>query len=358
MRAPAPAPDFANPSISFIIEILNAGTAMSFNDIVGNARIKNILQKSLRRGRVPNSLLFMGPPGVGKIDMAYELAKSLNCLQGGDDACDKCPACTAIAKGTFPDVMHIAPQKDILKIEQMRDLKEAAYLRPMIGKKRIFIIEQAEKMNLEAANSLLKVLEEPPYFSYILLVTVNLFILLPTILSRCQILSFAPISREDIEHCLSERGVPQDRARILSLLVRGNLKQALQADWKEVRAQREEAWTLLHSFLHGEPPAAFLKKYSGRTRGEGFSQTMSPLLELLTSFCRDLLLLREGGDSRHLLNPDFEPRLRDEASSIGPACLLDLWAQIESAHYALQRNVNIKLFMSSMILNVMESQHV
>jgi len=344
-------------SMDFVYNLI-AGAAMSFEDIVGNARIKNILQTALRRGRIPNSLLLTGPHGVGKIDVAYLLAKALNCLDKDDDACGRCPACSAIDKGTFPDVMHIAPEKDILKIDQIRDLKEAAYLKPMIGKKRVFIIEQAEKMNHEAANSLLKVLEEPPHFSYIILVTSNLFLLLPTIKSRCQILGFAPISREDIEHCLLAQGVPENRARILSLLVRGNLKQAMQVDWKEVRAQREEAWELFHSFLHGEPPAGFLKEYSGRSRGDGFAEKMFSLLELLASFCRDLLLLTEQGDSRHLLNPDFETRLRDEVSSLRPESPLDLWDQIERAHYALQRNVNIKLFTSSMILSAMGSQHV
>ena len=157
---------------------------MSFSDIVGNGRIKRILGKALERGRLPNSLLFAGPQGVGKIDTALVAAKALNCLTLTADACEACEACTAITKGNHPDVMRIEPEKEILKIEQMRILKEAAYLRPMVGRKRVFIVEREESMNSEAANSLLKVLEEPPAFSHIFLITSNPFIILPTIRSR------------------------------------------------------------------------------------------------------------------------------------------------------------------------------
>jgi DNA polymerase-3 subunit delta' len=252
--------------------------------------------------------------------------------------------------------MRIEPEKEILKIEQMRVLKEAAYLRPMVGRKRVFIVERAESMNSEAANSLLKVLEEPPAFSHIMLITSNPFIILLTIRSRCQILNFSPVSRDDIERCLLEHDVEAPRAKILSLLARGNLKQAMSMDWEEVGAQREEAWKLFQSFLTGSPDVHFFKEYSGRTRAS-FSDELRPQLELLASFARDLLLVKEDGDTSLLLNPDFESRFKVTAPAVRRERILEFLDRVEEAFGSLQRNMNIKLFMSGLILDNMEHHH-
>jgi DNA polymerase III delta' subunit len=142
----------------------------------------------------------------GKRDTALVLAKALNCQKKKDDACEACASCKAVNAGNFPDVMEIQPEGNVLKIEQMRLLRDIVHLKPMTGKRRVFIVAEAEKMTEEAANSLLKILEEPPLFSYIILMTDNPFLLLPTIKSRCQILNFLPISREDIEKILVHKG--------------------------------------------------------------------------------------------------------------------------------------------------------
>lgn len=328
---------------------------MSFNDIIGNARIKKILGKALQKQRIPNSLLFCGPEGVGKIDMALVIAKALNCHNQVDDACEHCPSCTAINKGNFPDVMHLTPDKDILKIDQIRILKEAAYLKPMIAKKRVFIVEQAERMNMEAANSLLKVLEEPPLFSHIILITANPFILLPTIKSRCQILNFASILREDIERCLKEHNYDQEKAKIMSLLVRGNLKHALDIAWDDVQEQRKTAWSLFVAMAAEENAADVLKAHSTLSRGQ-IGESIRQTLEIVVSFCRDILLLGEGGDSKLLMNPDYADDMRSFSEKMGPAHTIRLVANIESSLYAIQKNLNIKTVMSTMLLNAIGNE--
>ena len=118
---------------------------MAFKDVVGNERIKKILKLALERGRVPNSLIFGGPDGVGKKAMALTLAKTLNCLNLTTDSCDECTSCEAIDKGVHPDVMVISAEKQEIKIEQTRLLKQMAYLRPMTGKKRVFIVVDASE---------------------------------------------------------------------------------------------------------------------------------------------------------------------------------------------------------------------
>ena len=330
---------------------------MGFNDILGNDRIKRILRKALQRERVPNSLLFSGPEGVGKIDFAQTLAQALNCLELRDDACGHCTSCIAIEKGNYPDVMRLVPEKEILKIDQMRILKETAHLKPMLGKKRVFILERAERMNAEAANSLLKILEEPPGFSHIVLSTDNPFVILPTIKSRCQILSFSPISREDIEGCLLEKGIEKSRAKVLSLLVRGNLRQALSLDWKDVQAQREKTWGMFQALAFGRGTADLFKEYSSLPK-KLLTEELGPALEILTSFCRDVLLLQEKASPEFLMNPDYETELREVSAQCSADRILDLWNDIDNTLRALQRNLNAKLFISSLFLKPLENNHV
>lgn len=168
---------------------------MAFKDILGNSRVKKILRKALQKNKVPNSMLFCGPRGIGKKDMALVLAKAMNCERKKDDACEVCASCKAINAGNFPDVLEISPEKEVIKIDQMRILRKIAYLKPMMGKKRVFVVVDADKMTEEAANSLLKILEEPPLFSYIILVAHNPFMIMSTIKSRCQVLNFSPVSK-------------------------------------------------------------------------------------------------------------------------------------------------------------------
>ncbi|NOR15814.1 MAG: DNA polymerase III subunit delta', partial [Candidatus Aminicenantes bacterium] len=208
-----------------------------------------------------------------------------------------------------------------------------------------------------ASNSLLKILEEPPGFTHILLLTANPFVILPTIKSRCQILNFSPISREDIEKCLLEQGIEKSRAKIQSLLVRGNLKQALSLDWDDIQSQRQKAWSLFQALTVGSGSADLLKVYSSLPKNQ-LTEELRPTLEVLASFCRDVLLLREKAPPENLMNPDYEPELREVSALRSRERILGLWNNIESALYALQRNLNAKLFISSLFLKPMENDHV
>lgn len=333
------------------------GGRMAFDDVLGNSQTKKILKKSLQRNRIPNSLLFYGPEGVGKRDIAIVLAKAMNCLKNKDDACEVCASCRAIENGNFPDVMVISPEKNILKIEQMRAMKQTAYLRPMVGRKRIFVIDQAEKMNEESANSVLKILEEPPAFTHIILITHNPYLILPTIKSRCQDLSFSQISKQDIEKVLVERGQDEEKARIISLLVRGNLKQAMNLDWDEVQLLREKAWQLFNVVLRGNGVSPFVKDYAFRRR-ESIEAEFVQVLEILSSFCRDLLLIKSSEKKNLLLNPDYENGLRDVETLISLGQALEFLVKIDSALYALEKNVNVNLLVSSTLANMMERSHV
>lgn len=331
---------------------------MAFVDIPGNARIKNILKRALAKGRLPHALVFSGPEGVGKRRTARTLAQALNCLELTDDACGRCAHCRAIEKGAlpaekglgkadFPDVMEIDAEKGPIKIETMRFLKKAAYLRPMSGKHRVFIIDDADKMSPEGAHSILKVLEEPPAGTYIILVTANPHLLLSTIMSRCQVLEFAGIGEEEIAAVLEKEGHPAEQARILSLLAQGSLSRALDMDWEEVVEERRRAWELLESLLMWNKPSRFLMFFP-RSLAWRTEDTLRRHMEMFASFCRDCLLIASEGDPRLLMNPDYDDPIAGAAAAAGPRRSLDLLDRVESVLQDMPKKLNINLLVNTL----------
>ncbi|MDD8026676.1 MAG: DNA polymerase III subunit [Acidobacteriota bacterium] len=325
---------------------------MPFNDIAGNGRVRTILKLALSRGRVPHALVFGGPRGVGKRKTARVLAQALNCAVRSDDACGECPSCRAVVQvdekakriGAHPDVIEyeIPEDKTTVSIDQMRELKSLAYLKPMVGRKRVFLVDDADSMSDEAANSLLKVLEEPPLFTHIILISDNPALLLPTIKSRCRSLPFLPVSDEDVEKVLRGRGVEPEKARLTALVVRGNLERALDLDWDAIEAERRDAWMIFRALTTGEDAAALLRRFAFGRRKD-VREEMERALELMTAFGRDTALLAEGGDARLLLNPDYENEIRTCAGPVSPAAALRIVGLLHDAAASIDRNVHLGL---------------
>jgi len=328
--------------------------AMAFKNIVGNEKAKTLLRRYLELKKMPNSMLFWGPEGVGKMSLAKEVAKAINCKKLQEDACDSCSSCRAVMNENHPDIMFIYPKGNMLKIEQMRMLKQIAYFKPMIGKKRVFIIDDAEKMNEEAANSLLKTLEEPPAFTHVILITTNPFLILPTIKSRCQIVRLSPLSSEEIEKVLIEKGYQRERARIISLLSRGNLKEALTLDWDEINTIRGEAWRLFISLITGQGVGQRLENYYSQNLSRG---EWEQLLEMIASFCRDLILIKERGEERLLLNPDFLEEIRRVEAEANIERCLDYLPKIDFTLYGFNKNLNLNLLTASFFANFSGETH-
>jgi DNA polymerase-3 subunit delta' len=329
---------------------------LGFDEVLGNSRVKNILRLALQRGRVPNSLLFCGPEGVGKRTLALVLAKAINCQRRQDDPCDECATCRAISAGRFPDVQVIKPDGQVIKVEYVREMRQLAYLRPMVGKKRVFIITEAEKLTDESANTLLKILEEPPFFSQFILITPNPHLILPTIKSRCQILQFGPVGKEEIVKALLEKGRVEDQARIISLYVRGNFGEALELDWDEIQGRRQEVWSYFLSFLTNEQSSSFLRSYGFAPR-KIIRDDLEMTLEIMASFCRDLILIKEKGDLALLLNPDYENKIRAVEKQWSREQCWQCLQRIDAATFGLSRNLNLSLIVSSFYTLLGEKIH-
>src|SRR6266446_2906635 len=238
-----------------------------FSKLIGNEEAGDTLRRLLSGGRVPGSLLFTGEQGIGKKLFALELAKALNCRHRvGVEACDECSSCKRISRSTFPpftsdednrermiwsehaDVAMARPFKNIIRVKVMRELEREANFRPFEGAARVFIVEDADSMNDQAANALLKTLEEPPPTSHLILTTSNPTALLATIRSRCQILRFAPIPAPEVEQFLLEqKNVPAEDVRLLARTAQGSIGRALAGDVETYRDRRETMLSVLRA---------------------------------------------------------------------------------------------------------------
>src|SRR6267142_3143277 len=237
-----------------------------FDQLTGNERVKSLLRRMLEAERIPGAMLFTGEDGIGKKLFALEIAKALNCrTPQGDEACGQCPSCVRISKFNYPqsaesddwkgiiwtdhpDVGMVVAPKRLLLVEQMRQIEREANFRPYEGKARVFLIQDADKLNDPSANALLKVLEEPPHTSHIILLTSRPHMLLATIRSRCQMIRFSPLAPEEIEsHLVKSKIASAGEARIRARVARGSLGRALAQDFDGFSAQREAMLRVLEA---------------------------------------------------------------------------------------------------------------
>ena len=322
-------------------------------NIVGHEAAVKLLDSSLKNGRLSHAYLFVGPSQVGKMTLALNLAQALNC--GNDDKpCGTCSSCKRIMESKHADVQVIAPAgRAELSIDQIRELERYASLKPFEGGCRVFIIDNAELMSTEAANCLLKTLEEPPPFVYIILLSANERALLSTILSRCQKLELRPVSVSDIKNALIERwSVKPDDARVLARLSSGCTGWAVQASAdEEILAQRKEQLETLVHTARTDRIDRF--SYSAEISGR-FSKNRADvhnLLSLWISWWRDLLLIKSG--CRDIItNIDFRETLYREEAYYDIIDIRNFIRSLVQAGTLLKNNANPRLVLDVLILDM------
>lgn len=203
-------------------------SSISFSEIIGQKSAKKLLESALKRGRLAHSYLFVGPKGVGKKTTAHAFIYHLFCASNFEKPCGECLACKKLKKRLHPDLMVITPEKRDIRIDTIRAIERFIRLRPLEAPFKVILIEKAEKMNLDAGNALLKSLEEPPNYVIFILLTDNLSKLLPTIISRSQVVRFHPLPRETIkQYLLINKGLEEPLAETLAELSSGSLGRAL-----------------------------------------------------------------------------------------------------------------------------------
>jgi DNA polymerase-3 subunit delta' len=348
---------------------------MGFSGFHGNSEAVRRIREMLSRDHFPHGVILTGPRGSGKYTLAQMIAKAMNCerhpvTDGLADFCGLCETCLRISEGddldqrfaeavearenlresdkrdtrlfiqTHPDVLVIPPDPPqmVVKVDQVRHLVGTVYYRPTAGHQKVYIFSEAAFMK-EAANALLKVLEEPPEFATIFVLAENSNALLPTIRSRCITIALAPLTPEEIEGHLAHRTEWNSAQRkLVARLSGGALGRARRFDLAGYMAARKDAMTILKTSLQGDDHSELFRTTEAyRAGGEGKEKT-DQLISVLYSLLEDMLFLKEG-TPEFIRNEDIAVELRRLADSVAFEWIAAASERVGEVQAGMRRNL-------------------
>jgi DNA polymerase-3 subunit delta' len=312
---------------------------MSFQDIKGQDRAINILKGYIEQRKLRGSYLFTGQEGIGKKLVAKTLAKAVNCKNGASDSCEKCAPCVKIEKNQHPDVHIIQEDNGQIKIDAIRQMQREINLRPYEARFKVFIIDNAHNLTAEAANSLLKILEEPPADTIIILITDKPALLFRTIISRCKILKFSSLPRMSLERILKQDyTLDSHAAHFLAYFSEGRIGRALKL--KDTQILREKN-RIIDNFSISRKP-----------RLEGLSiqekEDLRNCFNILATWFRDMYLVKIGMPFHEIINFDRKEELLSTMGKFSFLDLNDILNCISDSVLYLEQNLNTKLVLHNL----------
>jgi DNA polymerase-3 subunit delta' len=328
-----------------------------FETIIGQQLPVRILQTLLRSAVLPHAMLFTGVSGVGKRSAARIVAMALNCLERRlptDEPCGKCPSCRQIRNDKHPDIHLIEPQANLLRIDRVRALLSALAMKPFSARHRVVIIAEAQCMNPEAANALLKMLEEPPAHTMLILTASNKSDLLPTIVSRCRHIRFNLLSPQDLATLLNQTPeMDAEYAPTAAMLSGGSLTKARQLAMPLWQQRRN--WVIRAAGLDGPSPQkstasamALALAFAGQLAQK--KDAVQDLLDILKTWIRDLSIFPYRPDL--VINRDRMATLGKVRAGVNKKQLLAMWQAVEKAQKDIAARANLRLTVDVMALRM------
>ena len=308
---------------------------MYFEKIKGQNFAKKYLTNSIKSNMVSHAYMFEGPNGIGKNTMARELAAILLEMENLFNS---------------PDYIEIKPDGNSIKIAQIRKLQSDILVKPYKSYK-IYVIDEAQKMTVEAQNALLKTLEEPPKYAIIILITDNKESLLDTIKSRCEIIKFTPIPMQVVASYLTMNGIDSKRASLLANFSRGSMKKAIElSESEEFHLMREEVQKYVETFLNGN----LIEIMDIQSSIEKYKDQITNVLDLLINYFRDIMMVKENVDNSMIINLDrliFVKNMSNKTTYSQLSKIIDI---IEETKNKLRSNCNFNISIQVMTLNIYE----
>ncbi len=326
-----------------------------YNAIVGHEDTKEYLKSVAATGKVNHAYLIEGPTGSGKLLLAEAFAAALTCEEERPEACGQCQSCHQAADRCHPDIHYLLPTKPaLISVDDIRtQVVDDVQIRPYYGRRKIYIIENAELMNVQAQNALLKTLEEPPAYAVLLLLTTNAGALLETIRSRCTLLPLHPLKDLQIQMYLMEnQKLPEYKAKLCAAFARGSLGRAMKlADSEDFLKIRSAALDLVGKAKEMDMPQllSVIKEVSG------IEISVQDFLDVLSIWYRDVLYFKATQAPDRLIFQDELQQIRKTAATSSYEGLENILRSLEKARERLQANVDFDLTMQLLFLTIKEN---
>ena len=336
---------------------------MSFRDVPGQDEPIEFFRRAIRSGRLAHAYILVGPEGVGKRLLARALAQYVFCDNRGDDACGTCRSCRLIESDRFGDLHWYRREegKQQLGVDVIKEFRRAANLKPLEADRKVFVLEDADKLNAESANRLLKVLEEPPPESLLLLFALDVRDFLPTILSRCHVVRLRPLSVDNLTARLADQaGCSPQRARFLSHFTMGSPGLAAGLAAGKFFEERDRLIDMMVSMdtvgRFAVAEEMFKRAQDVTDSVQARREVLLRFFDVLALFYRDVLAASLGDGETPLINEDRAGDVTTLAGRLSVERVRRILASIEEARHALGLNANQKLLLGNLTFDLAQLQ--
>lgn len=328
------------------------GKITGFQDILGNDMVKDHFKKAIEGHKVSHAYILTGEAGMGRKSIANAFAMTLLCEKGGSEPCMVCHSCKQVLGGNHPDLIYVTHEKPAsIGVDDIREqINDTIMIRPYSSYYKIYIVDEAEKMTVQAQNALLKTIEEPPSYAVILLITTNQEAFLPTILSRCIQLKLKPLKDFTVKSYLTEHlHVPDKEAEVCAAFARGNLGKAIHLSYSdEFKELYQKVMSVIKSV--GDMDITMLLDCIREIKDQKFE--MNDMLDLMQLWFRDVLMFKVTKDMNLLIFRDEYKAINEMGQKYDYAGLEEILNAIDLARTRLEANVNMELAMELLLLTI------
>lgn len=326
-----------------------------FRDIIGHEQIIEHLQNAIMMDKTSHAYIINGSDKSGKMMIAEAFAMALQCEKGGNEGCMECHSCKQAINHNQPDIIYVSHEKpNTISVDDIRtQLNNDISIKPYSSRRKVYIIDEAEKMNVQAQNALLKTIEEPPAYAVILLLTTNADTFLPTILSRCVTLNVKVVPDEKIKkYLMKEYQIPDYQADVCVAFAQGNVGKAIQlatsSDFNELKASVLQLMKRLEDIELYEMGAA-IKQINE------YKLTINDYFDLMVVWYRDILYFKATGDVNGLIFKDEVYDIKRQAEKSSYHGIEIMIEALRKAQMRLNANVNFDLVIELLLLTIKEN---
>lgn len=331
---------------------MSEGKITGFEEILGNEMVKDHFKRAIENHKISHAYILTGEAGMGRKSIANAFAMTLLCEKGGSEPCMTCHSCKQVMSGNHPDLIYVKHEKPgSIGVDDVREqINDTIMIRPYSSYYKIYIVDEAEKMTVQAQNALLKTIEEPPAYAVIILITTNQEAFLPTILSRCVQMKLKPLKDFTIKSYLMQNlHIPEKDADICAAFARGNLGKAIHlASSDEFKELFQKVMVLVKNV--GTMDISMLLDCIREMKEQNFD--IGEVLDLMQLWYRDVLMFKVTKDMNLLIFKDEYKMINETGEKVDYAGLEAILAAIDTARTRLNANVNMELAMELLLLTM------